>query len=754
MRPVFHPSFRQVAVLATLACAGSATSQLVEPTCRTRLWHGGKSLATPDAIELAGPTPPLAVERAAPASKAPAAASDDDSQEEDLDDQGEAEGPSDELQSAKEVEARALASDEALRLLRARAFAEPGAGSPLASRIHDALDGDGAGARADAREEQAIQEEIERFATFDIGSAASHYDIPVELNEQVSQYIRLFQGPLRDHFVLWLSRATRYVPRMREILVSKGLPSDTVYLSLIESGFNALAYSRARAAGQWQFIATTGRRFGLRSDFWVDERRDPEKATAAAAAYLTELHAQLGSWYLAWAGYNAGAGTIFKAVRRGGTSDFWSLVRGHVLKSETKGYVPKLIAAALIAKHPHAFGFDDVAFLPPLEYEEVPVSRPTDLDVVAAAASVDVSVIRELNPALRRFCTPPTRDGTSWTLRVPVGTGAQVAAALAALPKSAGLAFKYHKVAAGETLEKIARDFGVPAAGVARMNGLRKTALKPGRELVVPVPATESSDARVAAVGDERETGRRRRVWRWRHGRKHWYFANGGSGGWLGSDDGQDPWHPRDGQNAESLELAAATALAGGSPTPAVPPGRVIASLPAGEKSVEGAPPAQSPPAPVFSRLPAHAPPRPRPPPVPEEPPPADAVKYRVVEGDTLWSIAQSHGDELDQLCRWNRIGRPAHHKLFPGQELWVVDRAPAASPPAVASPIAPPPAAAVATHLVAYQVQDGDSLWEISRRFKVKIADIQQSNHLDDQSTLQPGMTLQIAVAGPTAHP
>ncbi len=276
--------------------------------------------------------------------------SDDDDESEDA-----IESASDELSAAKAAEAKALSDEEELRTQRLVAPSALGPGNPLLGELNDLPDLIAVQAEADAREASQIARELEQFETFDAREAAAHYDIPVELNDQVSQYIRMFQGPLRSHFELWLSRSARYIPSMREALAREGVPEDTVFLSLIESGFNTLAYSVARAAGQWQFIASTGRRFGLHTDFWVDERRDPEKSTAAAAAYLKELRGQLGSWYLAWAGYNAGAGTIAKAIRRQHSADFWTLIRGRVLKRETKGYVPKLIAAALIAKHPHAF---------------------------------------------------------------------------------------------------------------------------------------------------------------------------------------------------------------------------------------------------------------------------------------------------------------------------------------------------------------------------------------------------------------
>src|SRR2546425_9880919 len=184
------------------------------------------------------------------------------------------------------------------------------------------------------------------------------YDIPVELNDAVVAYIRFFQTDAREHFAKWLSRSTRYIPMMRKVLEREGLPLDLVYLAMIESGFSAYAYSFAKAAGPWQFVVGTSRRYGLLTDFWVDERRDPDKATVAAAKYLKDLRARFhGDWYLAWAGYNAGEGKISRAIRNEKTTDFWRMMgKGRTLRAETKHYVPKLIAAALIAKHPERFG--------------------------------------------------------------------------------------------------------------------------------------------------------------------------------------------------------------------------------------------------------------------------------------------------------------------------------------------------------------------------------------------------------------
>src|SRR5258705_538044 len=213
------------------------------------------------------------------------------------------------------------------------------------------------------------------------------YDIPVELNDAVVAYIRFFQTDAREHFSKWLGRSTRYIPMMREVLERERIPLDTVYLAMIESGFSAYAYSFAKAAGPWQFVLRTSKRDGLLTDFWVDERLDPYKATVAASRYLKDLRERFrGNWYLAWAGYNAGEGKISRAIRNEKTTDFWRMMgKGRTLRAETKHYVPKLIAAALIAKHPERFGFR-VDYEEPREFEDVRAPDATDLHALANAA--------------------------------------------------------------------------------------------------------------------------------------------------------------------------------------------------------------------------------------------------------------------------------------------------------------------------------------------------------------------------------
>jgi peptidoglycan lytic transglycosylase D len=322
----------------------------------------------------------------------------------------------------------------------------------------------------------------------DLAQLQAEYDIPIEVNPAVVRYIRFFQSRLaRPHFVKWLGRAQKYMERYRAILRDEGLPQDTIFLAMIESGFGNFAYSRAKASGPWQFIAETGRRYGLKQDFWVDERRDPEKSARSAARYLKVLHQQTGDWRLAWAGYNAGAGRIIKAKAKG-YDDFWEMAatRGRkVLRAETKGYVPKLMAAAIVTKHPEAFGFraDEIDAARWTDYEEVEIPSAALLSVIAKAADVSERDLIDLNPELRRACTPPR----AYQIKIPKGQAATFAQNWPALQDKIRMTFAGHVVQRGDTIASIARRYGVPAQGILEMNGLKSGAkLRLRQELVIP----------------------------------------------------------------------------------------------------------------------------------------------------------------------------------------------------------------------------------------------------------------------------
>ncbi|HYD41314.1 MAG TPA: LysM peptidoglycan-binding domain-containing protein [Anaeromyxobacter sp.] len=348
----------------------------------------------------------------------------------------------------------------------------------------------------------------------DLATLQAKYDIPIDVNPQVVAYIRFFQSPAgRRHFAKWLSRSHRYIPRYQQILEEEGLPKDTVYLAMIESGFGNFAYSRARASGPWQFIASTGKMFGLRQDFWVDERRDPERSARAAARFLKQLYERTGDWRLAWAGYNAGLGRVYSAQKKG-YEDFWSMAAApgqRVLRSETKGYVPKLMAAAIVSKHPEAFGFspDEIERQQWTEYTEVEIPSATLLSVLARAAGISEKELIELNPELRRSCTPPR----SYQLKIPAAAAESFAAAWPEVRAKVRTTFAGHVIRRGDTLSRIARQYGVPVQGIMELNGLRNgKKLRVGTELLIPRPLHGASLASFSPADSEEDRPKRAAV--------------------------------------------------------------------------------------------------------------------------------------------------------------------------------------------------------------------------------------------------
>ena len=243
------------------------------------------------------------------------------------------------------------------------------------------------------------------------------FDVPIQMNKQVRAYLVYFSTERKAVITRYLARSTRYLPMIKEVFREAGLPEDMAYLAMIESGFNNRAYSPAAACGMWQFIKGTGLRYGLAIDSYVDERRDPEKATRAAAQYLLDLYKQFGSWYLAAASYNCGEGRVQRELNQSNHKNFWELSANMCLPTETKNYVPQMIAATIIAKNPEKFGFKNVPYLPPVKYDKVPVTEPTSLVAASVAVNVPADEVTDLNPELLRGVTPP--DAPSYALNLP-----------------------------------------------------------------------------------------------------------------------------------------------------------------------------------------------------------------------------------------------------------------------------------------------------------------------------------------------
>jgi len=315
------------------------------------------------------------------------------------------------------------------------------------------------------------------------------YDFPVVINKQVEFYLDLFQNKQHRYFKRWLSRSTKYLPFIQEQLRDAGLPEDLAYLAMIESGFNPSAYSKSHAAGMWQFIRSTGKNYGLRINSWVDERRDPEKATRAAIAYLSFLYQEFDSWHLAVAAYNAGEGKIGRGIKKYKTRDFWKLANKRYLKLETKRYVPKLIAAILIAKEPEKYGFTNIQYQEPGQYDRIQVPPRTDLNAVAQASNISVKKIRKLNNELLKNYTPPGKN--SYALMIPGGTYNLVARNLSRLHPVVTTDFKTHRVRRGDTLTAICRRYNLNKTTLLKANNLHSAKLLAGQRLRIPYQATK-----------------------------------------------------------------------------------------------------------------------------------------------------------------------------------------------------------------------------------------------------------------------
>lgn len=337
----------------------------------------------------------------------------------------------------------------------------------------------------------------------------SRYDFPIVVNSRVEGWIDYFTGKGRGHMERYLERSSRYLPRMKEIFKKSGMPIDLVYLALIESGFNLRAKSRAKAVGPWQFMKATGKRYGLRVDSWVDERRDPILSTEAAAAYLKDLYLMFESWYLAASAYNAGEYKILRAIEELKTNNYWRISETSQIRRETKDYIPKLIAAAIIAKNPHKYGFRDLSYQDPLEFETVETKQSISLRELARAIDCSGDEMLDLNPAFVKGITPPA--GETHMIRVPVGSKVLVerkiantkwsSPSYASTPPSPKRApssvapkeiqtnsdFVYHMVKKGESLWSISEKYNVTIQSIFRWNSLKKSRIFPGNKLKIQI---------------------------------------------------------------------------------------------------------------------------------------------------------------------------------------------------------------------------------------------------------------------------
>jgi membrane-bound lytic murein transglycosylase D len=540
------------------------------------------------------------------------------------------------------------------------------------------------------------------------------YDFPVMLNRQVQYYLDFFMGKHRDNFAIWLSRSGRYLPMIREQLRAAGLPEDLAYLAMIESGYNERAYSRAKAVGIWQFIKGTGSNYGLEINTYVDERRDPIKSTQAAVSYLGDLYSEFGSWYLAVAAYNAGEGKIRRAIKKYDTTDFWEIAQGSYLQLETKRYVPKLIAAIIIAKQPERYGFDNVEYEPPLAYETVEVPRWTAFKAVALACDLEPEELKRYNNELLKEFTPP--DKAPYPFRVPAGKKDLVEKNLPRVQAVVTTGFKTHTVSRGETLDGVCRKYGLSKTVVLKSNKLGSSGLQAGQRLRIPYQTTAYEMLPEGTVA------------------KGYMAAEAGGGNFVlhkvrpgetvselsklynvpvhliaAWNEIEDISRIRAGQQLVFYVQSSENRVAG----LASDRSQVLHLTPERQKeaAMENAAPQQ-----VLSRVAA----------VRDDLHDEDQGRYYMVkEGDSLWEIARQFDLDSRELQDLNGL---ANNVIYPGDRLLVVSSQPGPAE-------------------FYYQVSSGDSLWTIAQKYNVSADDIKSWNNLPD-NLIHPGNRLLIKAA------
>ena len=441
-------------------------------------------------------------------------------------------------------------------------------------------------------------------------------DFPLSDHTRIDSLIKRYTGSSKKMFGRWLERAGRYVPKIQMVFADEGIPLDLAYLAMIESGFNVRAYSWAHAAGPWQFIESTGRMYNLKNDWWQDGRLDLERSTHAAARHLKYLHKRFsGNWYLAVAAYNAGGGKVSRAVRKSGSRDFWVLTEGDVLRDETKNYLPKLLAALAIVKNLDDYGFSDLKYDKPLEYEMVTLATSTDLEIIAGFCGISYRELKDLNPELKRWCTPP--GVANYQLKVPFGYAGKVRSLYAQLPKDQRARYHRHQIKSGDTLQVIARKYHIRVNDIVVLNKISNPrALQIGHNLILPLKEGFTDLPRNALKDSYVRS--RRITYKVRRGDSLWSISQ---------------------RNKVTQKQLRVWNKLGWSNL--LQPGQVLVVSKSGARTVAKKQSKKG---------------------------PSRKLIYQVVPGDTLWDIGRQFDVATEQIRRWNELSHG--HILRPGQKL------------------------------------------------------------------------------------
>ena len=520
------------------------------------------------------------------------------------------------------------------------------------------------------------------------------FSIPVPLdNDSVLEAIEFLTTQRHEVIQEGINRAQRYLPHIRDTFEEAGVPLELAWIPLIESFFKPTVRSRAAAVGMWQLMAPTARLYGLRVDWYVDERRDPVKATTAIAKFILDYYDEFQDWHLMIAAYNGGKGRVARAMQRAGVDDFWSLAQTTYLPRETREFVPKVLAAIIIGSDPERYGFTVEQQQPTLEFDQVVIDSMADLQVIADAAGSDVGTIADLNLQLLRRTTPNVK---AYTVRVPRGTAGRFEAAFAAIPRNERVLFVEHSVGRGETLSGIADKYDTSLTAIAEMNNIRnRHRIAIGQRLLIPVgqPGARATVAsRSVAQGSNHAAG---------DSIVH-VVRRGETLGQIASSYSTRVSDVKRWNNLSSHIIYPGNRLQieyGGRGTTPASASASVATAP-DQPSAAAAPQ-------------------------------AEPVSYTVQSGDTLGSIAQVHRVRIASIREWNSLRSDIIH---PGDKLTIHSSA---------------GGAAVTT---TYTIRRGDTLTSIAARFGATINDLCAWNGIGPRTVLYPGNRLVIRERARTA--
>jgi len=529
--------------------------------------------------------------------------------------------------------------------------------------------------------------------------------VPLVMNKYVEQNIEFLTTRGRWHMQNWIYRSGYYVPMMKKIFKKEGVPEELVYMTMPESGLNPGARSWARAVGLWQFTRGTGALYGLHSNWWYDERRDPVKSTEAAAKYLRDLYDRYDDWYLVLAAYDCGS--VERAIRRShGKRDFWKIKRH--LPREARNYVPQYIATALIAMDPKAYGFDDkVTEVSLLVCDTVVIPESVDLKILADEAGIDIDSLLGLNPELVHAMTPPNFDGDGYPLKVPEGMGPLFAQNYEKLPESAKLTWTFHTVRRGESLWAIARRYGVSLNSLRRANDLswRTRRMRPGSTLMIPVKS--SYYAQIRSKNHANIVSRRAQV----NIVGSASSLNAGSSSIHVVEDGETLWsisqdYNTTVSNLERINNLSGTRIKVGMKIYVTSTGSQNQSVASSTDTISQAR--------VIS-----------------------VVYHKVRRHENLTKIAASYGISISELKNWNSLST---NRVKVGQRLKIIK----SSTENTESKNAVAESAPLPESKMIYRVRHGDSLWSIAKKFGITIDKLREWNETADRD-IHPGQRIVI---------